>query len=172
MHEVMSGCVGSEACKCSQFVQVANTRDCYACGHLAKEQIGLGRVAVEATPFQTSSAASSAGRTDGVGTSEQKATRFSEMLQANKCERKQSTDGNFSGGVQKKGKWSRDPNTPAYRKSIRIQLKRPRYLRGGKKTTYVDIDKQKQGVEIWPILYQLPHDSTTLREMYLQASKA
>lgn len=43
----MSGCVGSEACKCSQFVQVANTRDCYACGHLAKEQIGLGRVAVE-----------------------------------------------------------------------------------------------------------------------------
>ena len=43
----MSGCVGSEACKCSQFVQVANTRDCYTCGHLAKEHKGLGRVGVE-----------------------------------------------------------------------------------------------------------------------------
>lgn len=43
---------------------------------------------------------------------------FSEMLQANKSKRKQSTDSSFCAGVQKKGKWSRDPNTPAYCKVL------------------------------------------------------
>ena len=45
--EAMSGCVGSEACKCSQYVQVANTIDCYTCGHVGRDHKGLGRVAVE-----------------------------------------------------------------------------------------------------------------------------
>ena len=43
----MSGCVGSLACKCSQYVQLANTIDCYTCGHLGRDHKGLGRVAVE-----------------------------------------------------------------------------------------------------------------------------
>ena len=51
----MSGCVGSEACKCTQYVQVAKTNDCYTCGHVAKDHKGLGRVAVEGDLWNESS---------------------------------------------------------------------------------------------------------------------
>lgn len=43
----MSGCIGSAACKCTQYVQIANTSDCYTCGHFAKEHRNLGRISVE-----------------------------------------------------------------------------------------------------------------------------
>lgn len=45
--EAMSGCIGSAACKCTQYVQIANTSDCYTCGHSAKEHRNLGRISVE-----------------------------------------------------------------------------------------------------------------------------
>ena len=53
--EAMSGCVGSEACKCSQYVQVPNTFDCYTCGHVGRDHKGLGRVAVEGDIWNESS---------------------------------------------------------------------------------------------------------------------
>lgn len=47
LQEAMSGCIGSAACKCTQYVQIANTSDCYTCGHFAKEHRNLGRISVE-----------------------------------------------------------------------------------------------------------------------------
>lgn len=47
LQEAMSGCIGSAACKCTQYVQIANTSDCYTCGHFAKDHRNLGRISVE-----------------------------------------------------------------------------------------------------------------------------
>ena len=42
-----SGCIVKDGENFDGFVQVADWRDFYTCGHLAKRQRGLGRVAVE-----------------------------------------------------------------------------------------------------------------------------
>ncbi len=43
----MFGGVGAQSCKCTQFVQFPGIRDCYTCGHLARDHKGLGRISVE-----------------------------------------------------------------------------------------------------------------------------
>ena len=41
-----SGCKGAAGCSCKEYAHVVNTDDCYTCGHLPKDHVGLGRVSV------------------------------------------------------------------------------------------------------------------------------
>ncbi|KAJ7375853.1 hypothetical protein OS493_038383 [Desmophyllum pertusum] len=50
-----------------------------------------------------------------------------------------------SGG---KGKWSQNPNAPTFRKSIKIQLKCPKYMWNGSKRTYVDINDSRSNINV------------------------